>query len=142
MTTVEKLTKFVNQRPGLDFCNYGDISSYRKESAEITRDRNDYFELLSFAFSRVDNLEAKLLAYLQSNSGRLSINGKGNLEYITGQYFPTEYRPAVNRILSTLIWNDYSNEIENGRPVYKDGHEIRKAIKRRVSRRIARYYFN
>jgi hypothetical protein len=137
MTTVEKLTKFVNQRPGLDFNDYGDISAYRKESAEITRDRNDYFELLSFAFSRINDLNTKLNEYLERTTGRLTVTSAGDLEYCTGQYFPTEYRPAANRILANLIWESYLEE-----NIYEDGIAIRKAIKRRVSRRIARYYFN
>ena len=143
MTTIEKLTKFVNQRPGLDFSNYGDVSAYRSESAEITRDRSDYFELLSLAFSRVDNLNEVLTNYLSKSSGRLTINEVGNLDYCTGLYFPTEYRPAANSILRSIIWSSYANEIDrNNEPVYKDGHEIRRAIKRRVSRRIAKNYFN
>ena len=144
MTTIEKLTKFVNQRPGLDFSNYGDRSAYRSEMAEITRDRTDYFELLSFAFSRIDNLNEQLTDYLQKSSGRLTLNDAGNLEYCTGQYFPTEYRPAANRMLANLIFASYRDEIESNTPnnVYKDGNEIRKAIKRRISRRIAKNYFN
>lgn len=72
------------------------------------------------------------------------MNDADNLEYCTGQYFPTEYRPAANRVLRDLIWASYRDEIEANTPnnVYKNGHEIRKAIKRRVSRRIARNYFN
>lgn len=142
--TIEKLTKFVNQRPGLDFCNYGDGSAYRSEMAEITRDRTDFFELLSFAFRRIDNLNEQLTAYLSKDSGRLTLNKDGQLEYCTGQYFPTEYRPAANRVLANLIFASYRDEIEANTPnnVYKDGHEIRKAIKRNVSRRLARNYFN
>ena len=144
MTTIEKLTKFVNQRPGLDFCNYGDVSAYRSESAEITRDRTDYFELLSLAFSRINNLNEVTESYLKNSSGRLTINDNGNLEYCTGQYFPTEYRPAANRMLANLIWASYRDEIEHNSPnnVYKDGNEIRKAIKRNVSRRVMKNYFN
>lgn len=144
MTTIEKLTKFVNQCPGLDFSNYGDVSAYCSESTEITRDRSDYFELLSLAFSRIDNLNEQLTNYLKNTSGRLKLNDADNLEYCTGQYFPTEYRPAANRVLRDLIWASYRDEIEANTPnnVYKNGHEIRKAIKRRVSRRIARNYFN
>jgi hypothetical protein len=144
MTTIEKLTKFVNQRPGLDFANYGDVSAYRSEMAEITRDRSDYFELLSLAFSRIDNLNEQVTDYLKNTSGRLKLNDKDELEYCTGQYFPTEYRPAANNVLKSLIWASYRDEIEANTPnnVYKDGNEIRKAIKRRVSRRIARLYFN
>jgi len=152
MTTIEKLTKFVNQRPGLDFCNYGDVSAYRSESAEITRDRTDYFELLSLAFSRINNLNEVAENYLKNSSGRLTLNDKGNLEYCTGQYFPTEYRPSVNRILANLIWASYRDETKyiadndkigyTGDHVYKDGNEMRKAIKRNVSRRIMKNYFN
>jgi len=143
MNTIEKLTKFVNQRPGLDFSNYGDVSAYRSEMAEITRDRTDYFELLSLAFNRVDNLNEVLTNYLTQNSGRLSLNKDSNLEYCTGQYFPTEYRPAANQALRSIIWSSYSNELHaDNTPVYSDGNAIRKAIKRNVSRRIARNYFN
>jgi len=142
MNTIEKLTRFVNQRPGLDFSNYGDVSAYRSEMAEITRDRTDYFELLSFAFNRVDNLNEVLTNYLQNTSGRLTLNNDV-LSYCTGQYFPTEYRPAANNVLRSIIWNSYSNELHaDNTPVYADGNAIRKAIKRNVSRRIARNYFN
>ena len=144
ISTIDKLIKFVNQRPGLDFQDYGDISAYRSESAEITRDRADFFELLSLASRRINNLDTVITEYLKSNSGRLTMDENGNLQYCTGQYFPTEYRPACNRVLANLIWKDYSNEIESNspNPVYKDGHEIRKAIKRNVSRRVAKNYFN
>jgi len=143
MTTIEKLTKFVNQRPGLDYSNYGELSSYRSEMAEITRDRTDYFELLSLAFSRIDNLNEVVTNYLKTSSGRLTMNEAGNLEYCTGQYFPTEYRPAANRLLRDIIWNSYSNELyADNTTVYTDGNDIRKAIKRRISRRIAKNYFN
>ena len=142
MTTIEKLSKFVNQRPGLDFANYGEVSAYRSEMAKITRDRTDYFELLSLAFSRIDNLNEVVTDYLKRSSGRLTMNDAGNLEYCTGQYFPTEYRPAANRVLANLIFASYRDEIESNTPKYKDGNEIRKALKRRISRRIAKNYFN
>jgi len=142
-TTIEKLVKFVNQRPGLDFCNYGDVSAYRSESREITKDRQDFFELFALASRRVDNLEQKLTEYLTNTSGRLLINKDGNLEYCAGQYFPTEYRPAVNQVLKTLIWNSYRDEKDGeGNDVYQDGHEIRKAIRRNLSRRVNKNYFS
>lgn len=144
MTTIEKLTRFVNQRPGLDFADYGDVRAYRQESAEITRDRSDYFELLSLAACRVNDLEERLTKLLQSASGRLTMDKDGKLQYCTGQYFPTEYRPAACRIIRDLIWHSYRDEVEPNtpNPVYKDGHEIRKAIRRRLSRRVAKNYFN
>lgn len=145
MNTIEKLNKFVNQKPGLDFANYGDYKLYRSEMREITADRRDYFELLSLAFTRYDGkLNEVVEEYLKKSSGRLTLNEKGNLEYYTGQYWCTEYRPAANRLLADLIWRDYMNETESNtpNPIYKNGHEIRKAIKRNVSRRIMKNYFN
>ena len=143
MTTIEKLNKFVNQRAGLDFANYGDMRLYRQESREITRDRSDYYELLCLASARVSDLDEKLTAQLKRTGDRLSMSENGNLEYCTGQYFPTEYRPAACRLLRDIIWADYRDEKDaQGQPIYKDGHEIRKAIRRRLSRRVAKNYFN
>ena len=145
MPTMALLQKFANQRPQLDYCNYGDPKSYRQEMREITKDLHDFRELLNFAVNRVNDIEGTLKAYLLKNSGRLTLNEKGELNYITGQYFPTEYRPACNRILASLIWSSYRdekrwNELET--PVYEDGNAIRHAIKRNVSRRVAKFYFN
>ena len=142
--TINKLVKFVNQRPGLQFCNYGDVSAYRSETREITRDRSDFYELLGLASARIPDLETKVAAYLAASSGRLTINDKGELQYCTGQYFPTEYRPAACRVLRDLIWASYRDEKETNSPnnVYNTGDEIRKAIRRRLSRRVARNYFN
>jgi hypothetical protein len=150
MPTLALLQKFANQRPQLEFCNYGDAKSYRQESREITKDLHDFRELLNFAVNRVTDIESKLKEYLLKNSGRLTLNEKGNLEYITGQYFPTEYRPACNRVLRDLIWASYRDEkkliqptnIKPNPPVYEDGNAIRKAIKRNLSRRTANLYFN
>jgi len=143
-STIEKLVKFVNQKPNLEFANYGELSSYRKESREITSDRKDFFALLSLAQRRIDNLDTQLTNYLSKNSGRLTINENGNLEYCTGQYFPTEYRPAANRVLSNLIWASYRDELDTNspNPIYKDGNEIRKEIRRNLSRRVSNCYFN
>lgn len=143
-TTIETLCKFVNQRPGLDYANYGEPKSYRREMAEITRDRSDFYELLGLASRRIDNLDEQLKSHLSKSSGRLTLNESGELQYVTGQYFPTEYRPAACRALADLIWRDYMNETETNspNPVYKDGHEIRKAIRRNLSRRVSKNYFN
>lgn len=146
-TTIEKLISFVNQRAGLQFADYGDIKAYRKESREITKDKADFNELLNLAFTRLGaDFNKKLTYSLENTSGRLGLKN-GKLEYCTGQYFPTEYRPAANRILAQLIWNDYSNEMTDTKKdgmvsVYKDGHEIRKALKRQLSRRVIANYFN
>lgn len=143
MTTTQKLIKFVNQRPGLDFANYGDSRAYNAESREITKDRNDFFELLAWAQSRIADFDRKLTFNLENTGGRLLLKD-GEIVYHTGQYFPTEYRPAACRIVAQLIWNDLRDEQEHNspNPVYKDGHAMRKACARNLSRRVVKNYFN
>ncbi len=137
--TLALLQKFVESRPGLNFADYGDVRAYRNESAEITRDRSDFYELLRLAHSLThpDNLEYLVKKQLTASSGRLTLDN-GRLEYITGQYFPTEYRPAACRVLVSVIW--FLMQLDN---TLKTGHDIRKAIRSRLySRRVARLYFN
>jgi hypothetical protein len=137
--TLALLEKFVDQRPGLEFANYGDFRAYRNESAEITRDRSDFYELLRLASSLLSpaELEEKTAQHLRTSSGRLTLEGD-RLQYITGQYFPTEYRPAASRLLVSIIWNYFQADES-----LTTGHDIRKAIRRRLkSRRVARLYFS
>jgi hypothetical protein len=147
MITIQKsyiqvLTKFANQRPGLDFHDYGDVKSYRQESREITKDLHDFTELLRYARLRVNNLDEKIESYLKSTSGRLMIDEYDRLEYITGQYFPTEYRPAAARVLADIIWADYRDEkTADGVPIYATGHDIRKALRQWFGRRVMKNYF-
>lgn len=142
-TTIEKLVKFASQRPGVDSCNYSDYRSYRAECREITNDLHDFRDLLNLAFCRVEHLEEKATKYLKKSSGRLTMTENGEIEYITGQYFPTEFRPAACRVLASLIWDDYREEKNNiGEYIHTDGNKIRAAIRKKVSRRVAKYYFN
>jgi hypothetical protein len=137
--TLALLEKFVDQRPGLEFANYGDVRAYRNESAEITRDRSDFYELLRLASSLTSptDLEFIVKKQLYTSSGRLTFDGRG-LQYITGQYFPTEYRPAACRVLVSAIW--FLMQLDT---TLQTGHDIRKAIRRRLkSRRVARLYFS
>ena len=142
MNTIELLTKFVNQRPGLEFCNYGDVSSYRAEMRGITNDRQDYYELLSIAQMSIDNLNEKLANYLTNNSGRLTLKND-MLDYCTGQYFPTEYRLAACRVLANLIWDNvrtlYADQLNDKMTLRQF---INKKYKNQLSRRVLKNYFN
>lgn len=102
------LSAFINQRPGLEFANYGDYSSYRAESRSITADGHDARALLA-AVSWRDSIDARLIREALQGSGRLTLSDDGRLDYCAGQYFPTEYRPAVCRLLAGLLW-DYWRE--------------------------------
>ena len=144
MNTIEKLIQFANKKPGLSFADYGDRKIYFSEMREITKDLHDFRELLTLALRRYGNLdfEAKLTQYLSKSSDRLTLEGD-KLRYITGQYFPTEYRPACNFVLRSLIWDSFRMETNfNGEYIYTTGPEIRKAISRNLSRRVCKNYFN
>lgn len=139
---INLLCKFVNSRPCLDFNDYGDVKIYRAESREITKDRSDFYELLNLARWQVDNLNEKIEQYLTISSDRLTFENN-KLKYITGQYYPTEYRPAACRVIKSIIWREFMNaKTLDGANKYETGHDIRKAIKKHLSRRVARNYFN
>lgn len=139
---INLLCKFVDSRPCLDFSDYGDVKIYRAESREITKDRADFYELLNLARWQVDNLNEKIQQHLITSSDRLTFENN-KLQYITGQYYPTEYRPAANRVIKSIIWREYMNakNLDNTNK-YETGHDIRKAIKKHLSRRVSRLYFN
>lgn len=138
--TIELLNCWVNQRPGLDFSNYGDHKAYRSELRSITADRSAYYELLAMAHVFVDDLEGKLTKYLTENSGRLTLKD-GALQYTTGQYWSTEYRPAACNAIKSLIWNALRDEKDSeGNDIYPTGDAIRKVFKNRLSRKTYKDY--
>lgn len=137
ITTTELLRQFVNQRPGLNYADYGDIKSYRAEVAEITRDRTDFYDLLSVAQMCISDFDAKLTEYLLNSNDRLTMSADGKLEYCTGQYFPTEFRPAANRVIKALLFREFA-----ARNNYTDGNQARAAIRKYFGRRINKLYFN
>ena len=140
-STLELIRLFVNQKPGLDFNDYGDRKIYFAEMREITKDLHDFRELLNLAFIRLgSNLEEKLTEYLSKSSGRLTLEN-GKLQYCTGQYFPTEYRPAVNQVLKSLIWDNLREEKDSaGNYLYNTGDTLRAYFKRNLSRRCFKNY--
>ena len=97
---IESLRQFAAQRPGLEFANYGSAASYRAESRRITRQLADARALLAAVESRDSITAENMLAELR---GRLTWKGSG-LDYCTGQYWPVEYRAAVCRSLSSVLW--------------------------------------
>ena len=157
------LRAFINQRPGLDFANYGCATSYRAELRSITKQRSDAIQLLRAVELR-ESIEAGelLAAFPRAYSGRLELvetKGKLALNYCAGQYFPTEYRAAVCAVLASVLWNWVRVEcMPKGRLVHnsetgdtferygpKDqraGDFIRDFFKREFGRGIASRWFN
>jgi hypothetical protein len=108
---IAALRTFMNQRPGLEFGNYGDVRAYRSEMRGITRDLHDARELMR-AVELSDSITADDLIRAASSafSGRLTIHVDADapfgarVAYCTGQYWPTEYRRAVCAVLASALW--------------------------------------
>lgn len=114
---IDALRAFVDQRPGLQYCNYGDLTSYRSEAKRIQTDRRDYNALERAVLCRDEITAVRLLqASRDAFSGRLTIKDisaryadgstywRFGVDYCTGQYFPTEYRKAACAVLASALW--------------------------------------
>lgn len=96
---ITALETYARQRPRLEFGNYGDPVAYRAEMRGLTRDLWHVRQLLQAA--KLCNVtEAHLHEAL---GGRLTWDGS-KLDYVTGQYWPTEYRPAICRALASALF--------------------------------------
>jgi hypothetical protein len=93
MQVLAAFASFINQRPGLDFADYGNVSAWRQDSAQITRDRKRALAALYAAEIAPWDAVAMKAAF-GAFSGRLTPvireDGKLGLDYCTGQYWPTE----------------------------------------------------
>ena len=148
-TIVAALDAFIRQRPGLEFGNYDDVSSYRSNVRSIGKDLQHARALLRYVEWH-DSITADMILNA-ARSGRLSIVVDGNkvrVDYCTGQYWPTEYRPAVCRLLSSVIWHWMrENAPVDAGPIDKFsnlqnvGSWIRKQASRELGTSIARRWF-
>lgn len=105
----ETFRKFINQRPGLDPRNYfsdwrdkDGRRAYQSEARSIQQDGKRARTALALAIAYPFD-PAALADATSAFSGRLQINPEGQLEYCTGQYFPTEYRKAAATVLERYI---------------------------------------
>ncbi len=136
-TIIQALRRWIEQRPGLEFGNYGSVQSYRAEQRNITRDLHHARELLRAVEWR-DSITAEDI--IRAADGRLTIAVDGDsvrIDYCTGQYFPTEYRPAAARVLSSVLWAYWRENMEK-----PDGDALRRTARRELSRAVANRYFN
>jgi len=112
---LDALTAFVEQRPGLIFGDYGDVSLYRQDyNQNCARPLQDFRAMLSAVRWRDSlNTNALLLAIEQTN--RLSLLDNGEFEYTPGQMGATEYRHAACIALSRALWNYWRDDAPAGR---------------------------
>jgi hypothetical protein len=143
------LQKFIRQRPGLEYGNYGDRKAYFSEMRSITKDRATA-ETMLVAVSMRDGITADdiISAAKRNFSGRLSIeetDGKVVIDYCTGQYWPTEYRRAVCSVLAGALWDyfwaDAPKPVDDHDTV-SPGQWVRHTAKRELGRTIAKRWFD
>lgn len=142
---IDALQRFVAQRPGLEFANYGDVALYRAEMRSITKDRHHAETMLaSVAWRDSITADTILEASKHAFSGRLTITepspGRFVLDYCTGQYWPTEYRRAVCSVLSSALWDYWRDCLAPDDP--HKGDAIRKTAAAELSRSIAQRWFH
>jgi hypothetical protein len=139
------LSKWVAQRPGLDYHNYGDARSYRSEMRSITKDRHAAERLLSAVGWRSSIGEQELRAAFKSAySGRLSLvdreDGSIALDYCTGQYWPTEYRRAACAVLASALWAYARANLPED--AERPGDKLRDYFRREFGRPLAQTWFS
>ena len=145
---LDALQAFAAQRPGLDprdyISDYRDTAgraAYRSDSRKITRDLQDSRVLMG-AVRRAFTLDVDALrAAFGAFSGRLTLktesNGRIELTYCTGQYWPTEYRKAVCAVLASALWRHWAGDFGPG-----EANKIRLRAKREFGRGFASRWFN
>lgn len=131
------LEKFACQRPGMEPGNYGSYADYRAELRTVTRDLTHARTLLRAVRDSGITAEDILRA---ADGGRLDIRVDGDtvrIDYCTGQYFPTEYRKAVCRVLASALWDNYRDAGQY--PM--GGNGLRAHFRQEFGRAIASRYF-
>ena len=137
-TIIDALNRWIAQRPGLEFGNYGNVSSYRAEMRSIGRDLQHARAMVNYVAWH-DSITADMILSAADNGGRLTLTIDGDkvrIDYVTGQYWPTEYRRAVCALMSSVIWAWLRENCE-----YKTGDDIRKAARRELGNSIANRWF-
>ena len=137
---IAALHKWIAQRPGLEFGNYGDVSSYRAEMRSIGCDLQHARTMVNYV-ARHDSITAEMILSAADNGGRLTLTVDGDrvtINYVTGQYWPTEYRRAVCALMSSVIWAWLRSNLGDG----CTGDDIRRAARRELGQSIARRWFS
>jgi hypothetical protein len=87
--------QFVNKKPGFDLADYDSMSSYKSDYNSYKKDADKNRKIPEWRLEEVfSSLTPEELAHRVFDN-RLYINDKGQLDYITGQYFSTEYQWAA-----------------------------------------------
>lgn len=135
---IEALYRFINQRSGIDYQNYGERESFMGDYRPILKHGRHARQLLQAVALRPSITDKELLEASRAFSGRLQFverDGKVGIDYCTGQYFPTEYRNAACAVLARALWDYWS-------PTCQTADAIRKQARRELGCGIAATWFN
>ena len=137
---LDAMATFANQRPGLNFADYGDATLYRRDyNKHCARPLHDFRAMLS-AIRWRDSLDADALSQAIRETNRLDILDDGSFEYTPGQMGATEYRHAACIALSRALWNYWRGDaLDAGR---KPREYITRNARAEFGRGIADRYFD
>jgi hypothetical protein len=128
------LHRFISQRSGMDYANYGERKSFMSDYRPMLQAGKD-----ARAMARRVELSAitadDLLA--AAGNGRLQFAERGgalSVDYTVGQYFPTEYRAAACRLLASVLWRHYAEGTS--------ADSVRKWARNNLGRGMAKRWFN
>jgi len=165
---IDALRAFVEQRPGFDWHNYSTASGYRSDQRRATRQLHDARQLLRAVELR-DSITADDILR-ESIGGRINLSmteAHGaphcDVDYCVGQYWCTEFRAGVCRLLASVLWTwkrDHAMPEIGAAPcgsgkaqagMYWDGHArravsggdwLRNSFKREYGRPLASRWFS
>lgn len=138
---LDTMTDFINQRPGLEFDNYGDRFIYQSDyRTHCAKPKKDFIKLAESIAWR-DGITADDLrqAFRRAFGGRLSMLDDGTLDYTPGQCGALEYRHAACSVLSSVLWDYWRTDAPKG---ITPREHITRTAKREFGRGIASRYFD
>lgn len=111
---LEALGKHISQRSGINCRDYYSSwsdkdgrAAFMQDYRGMLKDGRDARDLMRYVMLKNSILADDILKHCTKND-RLSFNAeKMRFEYVTGQYFPTEYRSAACRLLVATIRSYY-----------------------------------
>lgn len=110
------LTVYARQRPGFDPCNYGDRASYDADRRRALQQLHDVERIAAAVAWRSIGPDALLQA---ARGGGVTIterdDGTVAVDYCAGQYFCTEFRGGIARVLASALW-DWTREYAMPKP--------------------------
>jgi hypothetical protein len=134
---LDALRSHISQRSGMDWRDYGgDHAAYMSYYRPMLQAGKDAREMLRYVMLNDEITPEQMLDACSAFSGRLQLvhkDGAWTCEYVTGQYFPTEYRAAACAVLARCIFDRW----------HKDAtQDIQGRARRMLGRGIARRWFN